>query len=102
MKSQVKVGILVNRISRNRNWRFIMALIVLIPMFIATFIACTWALGDLGPAKYLSALGVALLCVIAVARQPNIIGLLEISYQALAITMLAIGLIWVFLQLRKG
>ena len=78
-----------------------MSLIVLIPMFVVVFTASVWALGDPEPAKYIMALCIAILCVIAVSRQPEIIGLLGIPYQALAIAMLVSGLIWLFLQYRK-
>lgn len=78
-----------------------MAYIVLIPMFMVTFVACMWAFGDLGLPKYLLAFCVALLSVLAVVRQPELIRSLEIPYQALAITMLMIGLIWICMHVHK-
>ena len=76
-------------------------MIALSAFFVILFLVCVWGLGWLGQTKYFVAICVGLLAVHAVARQPGIIRLLEVPYQALALTVILMGIVWIVTHIRE-
>jgi len=72
-----------------------MAFIVLAPAFVVLIVVCLWTFREAGPIRYILALCVALLCLLGVARRPGILAALQIPYQALALALLLMGILWI-------
>ncbi len=79
-----------------------MGFLILLLMFAVVLVVCIRALGELEPCKYLLAVCVALVCIISVAREPRIIRSLEVPYQALALTVLLLAVLWTGIQISKS